>query len=80
MKSIDLMTYNVDFKHRCSKQKKVANIHIIRTNVRAISNHSSALSLVHKENHTSPKAYDRALQPYLVNWVSEQKRCDRVSE
>lgn len=72
MKSIDLMTYNVDFKHRCSKQKKEVNIHIIRLheyekNVRAISNHSSALSLVHKENHTSPKAYDRALQPYLFN-------------
>lgn len=44
------------------------------------SNHFSAISLFHKENHTPPKAYDRADQPYLVNRVSEQKVCDRVSE
>lgn len=89
MKSIANMTYNVDFnvgvqmcqvfKAKKKKRQTIILVDCINMNI-CTSNHFSAISLFHKENHTPPKAYDRADQPYLVNRVSEQKVCDRVSE
>lgn len=57
IKRIDNMTSNVDFKHRCSKQKKRANVHIVRLH---------KYEHMYEQSATTPAQFLLSIKKYIL--------------